>query len=244
MVEDQVDEFDLVRAERLAGKEAGECLLGGFTIHADQRAHKEPEPLALRLGQFDRIRPADAAFGKHSLQLGQVGRRQGLVHPQFADRDVVLVRAQEGLRLGTEPGVVRTLAEPRQGDRRFLAHRIREVGVDGLALLFVDELDQIAQAPAHAFEHRHGHVLPPRLRLHVLDERQPIAHHRNRGLLLEQAGKILHLLAQANEAGLATQHGKLQLEHQQVEALGLFTLRVQRRRQSRHFARQLGKRLR
>ena len=75
-------------------------------------------------------------------------------------------------------------------------------------------------------------------------DRHPIVHHRNRGLPFQQAGGFFHSFAQADEAGLGAQHRELQVQHQQVEALGIFTFRVQRGGQSRHFARQLGERLR
>ncbi len=50
----------------------------------------------------------------------------------------------------------------------------------------VDQLHQVAQAPAHALQHRHGDVLPPLVGLHLLDQRHLLPHHRDAGLLLQQ----------------------------------------------------------
>ena len=48
VVDDQVHELDLVGAERLAGEEAGQRLLGGLAVQADQRANEQSESLRLR----------------------------------------------------------------------------------------------------------------------------------------------------------------------------------------------------
>src|SRR6476620_10808578 len=45
VVDDQVDEFNLVRAELLAHKKPGERFLRGFAIEAYERSDKEPQPL-------------------------------------------------------------------------------------------------------------------------------------------------------------------------------------------------------
>jgi hypothetical protein len=55
---------------------------------------------------------------------------------------MVLMCAQECLRLGTKLRVVRAMAEARQVNRRLAAHLVLEVRVDGLALLLLDELDR------------------------------------------------------------------------------------------------------
>ena len=50
----------------------------------------------------------------------------------------------------------------------------------------------------------------------------------------------LHLIAQARKGRLRAQDRELQIQNQQVETLRFFVFRLQFRRQSRHFVRQLG----
>ncbi len=108
--------------------------------------------------------------------------------------------AQERARLGAEPLEVVRSGEAGQVHRCLVAHLVLEVGVDRLALLLLDQLDQRAEPLADALQHRQRHVLPPLVGLHVLDQRQLLPHHRDARLFLQQPGDRLHLVAQPLEA--------------------------------------------
>ena len=93
VVHDQVDELDLVGRQRLArrGSRPKASLAASRSSPTSERTNR-PSPCdssPWRAAMSSGV--ADAALGEHALQLGEVGRRQRLVHPQLVDRDVVLV---------------------------------------------------------------------------------------------------------------------------------------------------------
>jgi hypothetical protein len=64
MVDDEIRELDLIRAEALAGQESRERSFGRFAIEADERANEYAEARGLSLGAADVVGRADAALGQ------------------------------------------------------------------------------------------------------------------------------------------------------------------------------------
>src|SRR6266571_117064 len=113
VVDDQIDELDLVRAESLPIEKPRERFLCGSTIDTDERSHEETEPMRLFRGPADVVGSTNAALDEDALQFGQVGYGERPVHPKLVDGDMIKMRSQERLRLRPELGVVRPLGEAR-----------------------------------------------------------------------------------------------------------------------------------
>src|SRR5439155_20699663 len=120
----------LVRTECLLCEESCQRLLGGPAVHAHEGPNEQTQALRLALRAVDVLGHSDAALNEHSLQLVQIGCSECLVHPQFVDRDVILMSTQVRLRLRPELRVVRPLTETRQCDVCLTADHILKVGVD------------------------------------------------------------------------------------------------------------------
>jgi hypothetical protein len=98
---------------------------------------------------------------------------------------VVLVLLEELAHLHQEASLVGTVERPIQCNAHGLADFVFEVAVDDLALLRLNQLDQVAQAAAQVLQHRQRDVLPIRLGLHLGNELQLLRHHRDIGKLFE-----------------------------------------------------------
>ena len=105
---------------------------------------------------FDVVAVAHAALREHAVELGQVGAGQRSVHAQLVDRDVVEMRAEESLRLGTEFFEIGTDIEARQLNAQLRTEDIFKTGIDDLSVLLIDELYESAQTPADALERSIG----------------------------------------------------------------------------------------
>jgi hypothetical protein len=137
------------------------------------------------------------------LQLHEVLARQRLVATKLSHDIVVLVLAQEVLRLALELLEIRRTAEPWQYDRRRLAQQVLEIDVDRLTLRLLDELDEVPKTPPHALQHRRGHVAPEVIRTYLFDQRQLCPHHRDVRLLFERGRHLLDDRTQFVEAAFA-----------------------------------------
>ena len=84
-----------------------------------------------------------------------------LVAPQPLQRDVVLVLAQVGLRLGPEALPVHAGGDLRQVHQVRVVEGVLEVGVDRVLSRPLHEAHESAQPKPHDLEHREGDVDPP-----------------------------------------------------------------------------------
>ena len=187
--------------------------------------------MALVLRPRDVVRRPDPGVQHHAFQFSKVRCRQRLVQPQLVNGDVVLVRLEELPRLRQELRAVGHVRNSGSVNGGLGAHLVLEVGVDRLALDLLDQLDEQPQPLPRRLQHRHGHVLPPFLTGHRVDQRHLLAHHRNAALVFQHPDDGPHLLLQPLEARLDVQHRQLQVQHQQVEPLGFFVVVRQFRRQ-------------
>ncbi len=117
---------------------------------------------------------------------------------------MVLVLAQEGPRLGAELLEVPPAAKPGRSIARLRAHLVLEVGVDDSRFCFSISFTRSRSRRRDQLQHRDGHVLPPLVGLHLLDQRHLLSHHRDGRLLLQQAGDRLDLVAQPLESRART----------------------------------------
>jgi hypothetical protein len=107
MVDDQVHELDLVGGSDLPARKPASTSFAASRSRPTSERTKSPSPCDSLVGALRCPPPPHTALGKHAFQLGEIGGVSGLVHPQLVDRNMVLMRAQERLRLGAELGVVR-----------------------------------------------------------------------------------------------------------------------------------------
>src|SRR5574337_746507 len=116
VIENQIDELDLVRAQRLAVDEPGERLLHGCAIHADQRAHEQPEAAGVFRSAPDRVRRARATLREQAFKFAQVRRRQRLVQPQLGHCDMVDGLTLKSLYRAAKPRLLRADRDSGQPD--------------------------------------------------------------------------------------------------------------------------------
>src|SRR5438105_2738361 len=93
------------------------------------------------------------------------------------------------------------------GNLSHLAQRVLKIAVDDFALLFVYELHQITELPAHLFEHRKGDVSPVFILLKVKDELKLLSDHRDARFFLKATGDFLYLLAEPDKRFVFIEHG-------------------------------------
>src|ERR1051325_4949612 len=100
MVYDQVDKLNLASAKCLPCKKGRQRPFSSLSVHANQRTSEYAKALRLSLGTVEIVRSANSTLNKDAFELVEIACSQGLVHPQLADRDVILVSSQERLRFG------------------------------------------------------------------------------------------------------------------------------------------------
>lgn len=142
VIDDQVDEFNLVRCQHLAGEEARQRLLGGLPIQTHQRADEQTQALRFLPGAGQFFACTETALVQHPFQFPEVDGGKRLVHAQLVDGEVILMGAQKGARLDAKFLELARCRKARQMHAAFRTNLILEVGVNGLAALFVDQLYQ------------------------------------------------------------------------------------------------------
>jgi len=100
VVDDEVEEFQLIRGEPASVQEFGKGMFGRLAIEPDKSADQTWQP-AVDLQRPERCF-VNAGRKKDALKFLQVGRCQRLVSPDLEHRDVVLVRLEKHPRLAAE----------------------------------------------------------------------------------------------------------------------------------------------
>ena len=126
-----------------------------------------------------------------------------------------------------------------QVERRGLTDLVLEVGEQQVPIPLLDESNEVSQLLADLLQHHDGDVLPPFLGLELLQDHELLPHHRDVGLFFEHRGDRDDLIPQLAEPRIVPQHGKLQVEHQEVKALGLLLFRLNVRGKRYDLRRQL-----
>ena len=114
-----------------------------LAIQPDERADEEAEALRLFLRTGDLVGASSSAFRQDALQFREVGRRQRFVQDHLADRDVVLMGAQERARLRAELLEVGADSEPGELYVGRGSDLILEIRVNEPSLPLIDECDQV-----------------------------------------------------------------------------------------------------
>ena len=165
VIHDEIDKLQLIGRQMFVGGEARHRLLRRAPIEAYERADEQSEPVGFVARAPQSLGRAYSALDQHSFQLCQITGRQRAIHAELPNGDVIEVGPQEGPSFIPELVVVGARREARQLDLSLCVHNVFKVRVHDLALALIDQLHQIAKAPAHGLEHGDRHVLPPLLRL-------------------------------------------------------------------------------
>src|SRR4051812_1692896 len=101
VIDDQVYKLHLICRQRLYSSKRAKRVLCRRSIQSHEGTYEQPQPMRFFCRMAKIVRSADAAFAKHSFELLEIARCQWFVHAQLVNSDVVLVRPQECLCLGT-----------------------------------------------------------------------------------------------------------------------------------------------
>ena len=136
--------------------------------------------------------------------------------------------AQEDLGLGAELLEVPPAARPGSSTRSSGPMASSKSAKTTRRFCFSIEAGPGAQSAAHALKHWDGHVDPPLVGLHFLDQGHLRPDHRDGDFSSSKPGDLALTRSRSrSKAWRGSEQRQLQAEHEQVESLGLFGFRVQ-----------------